>query len=630
MKNYTQLHAVPSVLLRTGPSIVLRTSIAATLVLSGCSQKDGGEEKKAAVAPAYTQAVVKETPKTVEKLDLHVESAAESGIDFVHQTGAAGKKLMPESMGSGCALFDYDGDGRLDVLLADGRSWTAATPPPQKPAKAKAKAKPAAATGGQPIARLYRNEGGKFKEATAAAGLGGIAGYGMGLAIADYDGDGDADVVVTTVDGNRLLRNDNGVYVDVTKAAGLELGAPEWATSAAWLDADHDGKLDLFVAYYVKWSQDTDVFTTLDGTHKSYATPKVYQGLHNRLYHNLGNGKFADVSAAAGVASGENKALGVVVLDANGDHFPDIFVSNDTVANKLYVNDGKGNFTDTAMTFGVGYDELGEARAGMGVDAGQSIDGSQSIAIGNFSDEPVTLYEQAAGGKVFLDGAQKRGIAAKTLPRLTFGTRFADLNHDGRDDLILANGHIEPEIQAVQNAVSYRQPVDVFVAQAGGRFVSLDEQTGKPVSEPVVGRCLAIGDIDNDGDLDGLVSVNGGSPLILRNGTGGARAVLLDLRDPKSGNTEALGAEVTLSGSGWTRQETVRARGSYLGHSPYTLHFGIPAAAGDQVEVKVRWPDGADENKGTLKVGGHYRISRGGEPSPLQLTEINAHAPQAH
>jgi hypothetical protein len=615
--------------LQAGSSALLSTSIAATLVLSGCSQKDDTGDKKPAVAPAYTQAVVKEAPKTVEKLDLRVEPGATLGIDFIHQTGAAGKKLMPESMGSGCALFDYDGDGRLDVLLADGRPWTAANPPPAKPAKAKTK--PAAATaGGHAIARLYRNDGAKFKEVTAAAGLNAVAGYGMGIAIADYDGDGDADVVVTTVDGNRLLRNDKGVYVDVTKAAGLAPGAPEWATSAAWLDADKDGKLDLFVAYYVKWSQDTDVFTTLDGTHKSYATPKVYQGLHNRLYHNLGNGKFADVSAESGVASGENKALGVVVFDANNDHFPDIFVSNDTVANKLYLNDGKGHFADAALTFGVGYDELGETRAGMGVDVGQSIDGAQSIAIGNFSDEPVTLYEQAAGGKVFLDGAQKRGIAAKTLPRLTFGARFADLNHDGRDDLILANGHIEPEIQSIQNAIAYRQPVDVFVAQPGGRFVSLDEQTGKPVSEPVVGRCLAVGDIDGDGDLDGLVSVNGGAPLILRNGTGGERAVSIDLSNPKTGNTEALGAEVSLSGSGWARQETVRARGSYLGHSPYTLHFGIPRSAGDKVEVNVLWPDDGAEQKSSLAVGGRYLIAKGVEPVAQQTAQASPSAQAAH
>lgn len=568
-------------------------AVAALLLLNGCSDEDKVAQKKPTPATTYTQSAATEPAAAPQQSFLAAEPAAASGIAFVHETGAAGKKLMPETMGPGCALFDYDGDGRLDVLFPDGRPW--------------------ADQGPRPLARLYRNEGERFREVTEAAGLGAIAGYGMGVAVADYDADGDSDLLVTTVAGARLLRNDGGVFVDVTAAAGLDLGAPEWTTSAAWLDADGDGRLDLFVAHYVKWSPQTDAFTTLDGTNKSYATPKVYEGLHNHLYHNLGNGKFTDVSAAAGLAGGENKALGVVVLDVNDDGHPDLFVSNDTVANKLYVNDGKGNFTDTALLVGVGYDELGEARAGMGVDTGQAADGAPAIVVGNFSDEPISLFERASGGKVFVDAAQRRRVAAQTLPRLTFGARFADLNNDGRDDLILGNGHIEPEIQKIQSAVTYRQPVDVFMAQDGGKFVSLATLAGRPVTEPVVGRCVAVGDIDDDGDLDALVSVNGGAPLILRNTTGGERSILIDLRDPGTGNLEALGAEVVLSGEGWSRREGVRARGSYLGHSPYTLHFGVPRPAGDLVKLKVRWPDGTLEERGPVPVGGHYRVVRGGE-----------------
>lgn len=592
---------------------LLTAAVAAALVLGGCSEKEDSEKTKANVPPpAYTvETVPEKLPAHLDRPVVQVEQAKDSGIDFIHETGAAGKKLMPETMGAGCALFDYDGDGHLDALFPDGRPWTS----PKAAAPKKSGKRPAAGAqnSGPAIARLYHNDGGKFTEVTAKAGLNAIAGYGMGVAAADYDADGDTDLVVTTVTGNRLLRNDAGVYVDATKDAGLELGGPGWATSAAWLDADNDGRLDLFVAYYVDWSQDRDVFTTLDGTNKSYATPKVYKGLQNRLYHNLGKGRFEEIGKAAGLVAGENKALGVVVLDANDDHFPDIFVSNDTVANKLYLNDGKGNFTDTAMLSGVGYDESGEARAGMGVDVGQSFDGAPAILIGNFSDEPVSLYERAASGKVFLDAAQKRGIAIETMPRLTFGARFADLDNDGRDDLLLANGHIEPDIQKVQSAVSYRQPIDVFMAQDGGKYASLAKLTGTPLGEPVVGRCVAVGDIDNDGDLDGLVSVNGGAPLILRNATGGERSVLIDLRNPETGNIEALGAEVTLSGKDWTRREMVRARGSYLGHSPYTLHFGIPLQAGDSLGVQIRWPDGSVEERGTVQSGNHYRIPKHGD-----------------
>jgi hypothetical protein len=575
--------------------MITRTTVliaAAAVLAAGCSQNGDGDGQGDTARPEYSYAEPAAPAPASAGPILVAEPATAAGIDFRHTTGADGRKLMPETMGPGCALFDYDGDGWLDALFTDGRRWDH--------------------QGAGAPARLYRNDRGRFADITAAAGLDALAGYGMGVAAADYDADGDADLALTTVEGPRLLRNDDGVYRDVTADAGLALPAPEWSTSAAWLDADGDGGLDLFVANYVRWSPETDVFTTLDGTNKSYATPQVYAGLGNRLFRNLGDGTFADVSEAAGVAGGENKALGVVVLDIDDDGDVDIFVSNDTVANKLYVNDGRGVFTDTALTAGVGYDELGRARAGMGVDAGLSADGAPVIGIGNFSDEAVSLYEAAAGGEVFIDAAQRRGIATQTLPRLTFGTRFADLDQDGRDDLVLANGHIEPEIQAVQNAVTHAQPVDVFLAGADGRFQSQAAMTGESVGPPVVGRCLALGDLDRDGDLDGIVGVNGGAPLILRNATGGGRAVAVDLLDPASGNRPGLGARVELSAGDWSRAEVVRARGSYLGHSPYTVHVSVPAAAGDQVQVRVRWPDGTEESVGPLPVGAHYRIERGG------------------
>lgn len=595
--------------------LLIFVALPALTLLSGCFEQEPPAKPKTTVLPTYTYALPIAKPKPLAQALFIVKQGTEIGIDFIHETGAAGKKLMPETMGPGCALFDYDQDGLLDAMVADGHPWTASSSIGDATTTIKAK----------PVVRLYRNAGEKFTDVTLESGLATITGYGMGLAIADYDADNDADVLVTTITGSRLLRNDQGKFVDVTTAAGLQLATPEWATSAAWLDVDYDGWLDLFIANYVQWSPETDVFTTIDGTNKSYATPTVYQGLDNRLFRNLGNGQFVDISATAGMVSGDNKALGVVVTDANDDWLADIFVSNDTVANKLYLNDGKGNFTDGAMLVGVGYDELGQARAGMGVDTGESINGNQAIVVGNFSDEPISLYERTHNGNVFIDAAQKRGVATKTMSRLTFGSRFADFNQDGYDDLILVNGHIEPDIQKVQTAVTYQEPIDVFLAQTNGRLESLADLTGTPIGKPIVGRSLAIGDLDNDGDLDVLVTINGGNPVLLYNNTCAKSAgtivnnryLSFDLHDPESNNRQALGAYVTLSGKDWSRRQMVRARGSYLGHSPYTLHFGIPPTAGDAIEVTVRWPNGVIAKAGTAQVGNRYRVVR-----PASLLKI--------
>ena len=273
------------------------TAAAALLILNACSDKKPAEAKVSppeyAQAPAAARA---EAGQANVGPVLKLEHAADAGIDFVHETGAAGKKLMPEPLGGGCALLDYDRDGRLDALFADGRPWSeynAAPPVKAKDGKSKS-------SSGRPIARLYRNEGDKFREVTQTAGLDKVAGYGMGVAAADYDADGDTDLVITSLQGSHLLRNDAGVFTDVTKAAGLELAAPEWSMSSAWLDIDHDGLLDLFIDGYVRWTPETDVFTTMDGSNKSYSPPKLYNGYHNRLYRNLGNGKFAERQRGGG------------------------------------------------------------------------------------------------------------------------------------------------------------------------------------------------------------------------------------------------------------------------------------------------------------------------------------------
>jgi len=517
-------------------------------------------------------------------------AASDAGVDFVNTTGAVGDKLMPETMGPGCGMLDLDRDGWMDLVFIDGRSWDRSE-------------------SGDPMVRIYRGSESGFAEATEAFGLAGLSDYGMGMAAADYDGDGDTDLAITTVFGVKLLRNDDGTFADVSEAAGFGSTADRWYTSAAWLDVDGDSWLDLVAAGYVQWSVETDVFTTLNGTDKSYAVPSVYDGLPNLLLRSKGDGTFEDLSEVAGFAEGENKALGIAVVDMNRDGAPDVFISNDTTANKFYQNDGQGGFIDMALIAGTAYDEAGRARAGMGVDAAGS-NGETVIAVGNFSDEAVSHFEAQEDGAWFIDSAQARGLALHTQAVLTFGLRFADFDADGRQDLLLANGHIEPEIGEVQSAVSYRQPLEFYRQDADGRYLN-----PQIIGDPIVGRCIAVGDIDGDIDQDAVVTENGGPPVLLINQTGSERQVLIDLSDPDSPNRDAVGATATLSAGSWSQSDLVRARGSYLGHSPYSIHAAIPEEVADSpVTLAVRWPDGKEETFENLALGQHHIITRGAVP----------------
>jgi enediyne biosynthesis protein E4 len=581
---------------------VLAACLAAVAaLLSAC--KDEEKKQSEAQKPAeYSYAAPKSREAGAIPMPVFTDVTDEAGIKFTAVTGADGRKLMPETMGSGVGMLDFDGDGWLDLVMVNGRPWDK--------------------NGCPPLVTVYRNErNGKFKDVTAELGLDKLCGYGMGVAIADYDGDGRPDIFVTGVDGNRLLHNDGGSrFTDVTKAAGLQTlpaGEHEWSTSAAWLDADGDGRLDLFVANYVRWTPETDVFTTRDGVNKSYATPKVYEGASNRLFRNRGDGTFEDVSVEAGVHDEQNKGLGVVVLDINGDGAPDIFLANDTLPNKLYVNDGHGRFEDKALEYGVGYDETGRAKAGMGADA-VDIGGVLTIAVGNFSEEGVSHYELAASGGTFADGGPRRGLAATTLNDLTFGARFADMNNDGLPDLVLANGHIEPDIAKVQAGIAYRQPPRLFLRDAAGLYHDYAQLSGKPLAPPMVGRALAIGDIDNDGALDLLISTNGGPVHLLRN-DGPKRGWLEITLAGKGANRDALGAAITIEAEGgWRYHDTVRARGSYLASSPYTLHTGLPDGV-SRVDISVVWPDGGKSIFKAASVDRHYRLAEEGGLSEFAI-----------
>jgi hypothetical protein len=554
------------------------------LLLAACGKEEPAPTPKtsgAFVAPKANTLPVEPPPKL-----RFVDVAKEAGVDFVHETGAFGQKYLPETMGAGCAFFDHDGDRDPDLLLLNGDWW----PGHEK-------------SGPRPTMRLYRNDGNwKFADVTKEAGLD-VPFYAMGCAVADVDADGDCDLFVAGVGGYRFFRKDGGRFVDATKESGLDPGTWKdgageehgpFATSAAFLDYDGDGRPDLFVCHYVHWSAKTDLFSTLNGRDKSYAIPTLYAGESCRLWRNLGDGKFEDATDAAGVRNDKGKSLGVAVVDL-GTGRPSVFVANDTQPNYLYRNDGGGKFTEVAGKSGVAYDGTGRARAGMGVDfAPVGADGKLCFAIGNFSGEPVSLYESAkSGGSFFIDHATNAGVALVTQPMLTFGVNFLDADLDGRPDLLLANGHIEPTIQETQKDIAYAQPTQLLRGVSGGQFVEVTSLVGDELRRPRVARAAALADVDGDGDLDVCLTTNGGAPALLRCDLEGAAARSLRVRvRGKAAVADALGAKVTVTVAGRTQTQWVRSGGGYLSQNEPTLTFGL-GDAGKAEKVEVLWPDGA-------------------------------------
>jgi len=505
----------------------------------------------------------------------------EAGIDFVHETGAFGEKWMPETMGSGGGFLDFDGDGWLDILLVNGMDW-----PGHESSEPRA------------TLALYRNLGdGTFRDVTSEVGLA-VSLYGMGAAFADYDGDRDVDVFVTAVGSNKLFRNDGGTFTDVSLATGVAGGRSAgreslaaWSTGAAWLDYDRDGWVDLFVCNYVRWTPETDLYATLDGSTKSYATPEQYEGESCELYRNRNGLRFEDVTRVSGVYDPAGKSLGLAVYDFDDDGWLDVVVANDTEHNFLYLNQADGTFADVAIGSGIGYDEYGRARAGMGIDVAEVVDaGRESIVIGNFSQEPLSLYTQLEEG-LFQDLAGQARLTGPSLLRLTFGVAFVDLDLDGRLDLVTANGHIEPTINDVQQNITFDQRPQAFLNAGDGTFVEVSETVGDGFAAPVVGRGVAYGDIDRDGDPDLLITVNGGRPIMLRNDLAAAaeNTFVLELRG-RPPNTGALGAVVTLYTGDMRQKRLVRTGSSYLSQSDFgSLLFGL--GTNEKVDsIRVRWP----------------------------------------
>ena len=516
---------------------------------------------------------------------------AAAGLRFEHATGATGRKYLPETLGSGVAVFDADSDGRQDVLLLSGTTLDARTPS-QKASL-----------------RLFRNKGGgTFDDVTSAAGLA-VPMYAMGAAAADFDNDGHQDVVVTAVGQSRLFRNTGGGrFADVTDRAGLG-GRQGFSTSAVWVDIDRDGRLDLLICNYVRWTPETDVYCSADGKTKSYCTPEAYPGATSWLYRNKGGGLFEDVTASAGLLDTTSKALGVALLDVDGDGWPDLFVANDTQPNKLYRNQRNGRFQEIGVQAGLAFSEDGRARAGMGTDAAD-LDGSgrPSIAVTNFSGEMLGLYMPVRPG-IYADRAPDSALGRASRLTLGFGCFFFDVDLDTRLDLLVVNGHIDDGV-ARNGRVHYAETPHLFHHRGNGQFVDIARQSGADFAAPKVGRGAAFGDVDLDGDLDVLVTTNGGPARLYRNDlTAPHRSLRLTLRGTTS-NRDAIGARVRARiGQTW-QSRTVRTGSSYLSQSELPLTFGLGSARAVD-EVVVEWPSGVRDELGALAAGRAYVATEG-------------------
>jgi hypothetical protein len=523
---------------------------------------------------------------------------AGAGIQFQHNSGAYGGKLLPETLGSGCAFLDYDRDGWQDILLVNGMDW---------PGHSKQRS----------TLKLYRNNhNGTFSDVTKAAGLD-VELYGMGVAVGDYNNDGFPDIYISCVGQSRLFRNTGkGGFVDVTRASGL-LGRQGFSTSALWFDYDRDGLLDLFVCNYVRWSPEHDVFCSLDGTHKSYCTPEAYRGDTCWLFHNRGDGTFEDVTASSGIFDSSSKSLGVAMFDYDQDGWPDLLVANDTQPNKLYKNLRNGKFKDVGVETGLAFSTEGKARAGMGVDTGDfENSGKAGVAITNFDNEMIGLYHSArlgSGGAgspeagTYDDIAMASGLGAASRSTLGFGCSFFDANLDGWLDLAVANGHIDETVRNIRGNVGYAQAPQLFLNQRTGKFRDIAREVGGGFETPIVGRGLAYGDFDRDGDLDLLLTTNNGPAYLYRNDqTGGNRSIRFQLTGTKS-NRDAIGATVRISLGRLSQVRVVRGGSSYLSQSELPLTFGVGRS--ERIErVTVDWPSGRNEEYKDLAAGKAYEI----------------------
>jgi hypothetical protein len=533
------------------------------------------------------------TPVVLERPELpRLRDVRErTGIDFVHPNGITPQRTMLETLGGGVAVIDYDGDGRPDLYFV-GSGTVPKSTAQQSPSGS----------------RLYRNLGGfGFEDVTARAQVGG-RGYAMGAVVGDYDGDGDQDLYVTSYGSNTLYQNQgDGTFRDVTRAAGVD--DVRWSTGAAFLDYDRDGDLDLFVQNYLEYSvEDHHPYSIKDVP--AYPVPDMFDPVPCSLFKNRGNGTFEDVSAVSRIGAYRGKGLGVLVADFDGDGWPDIYCANDSVANFLLRNQGDGTFEDRGLVSGAAYSAEGRELAGMGVDAGDlDGDGELDIVVTNYQDEPASIY-RGEGRMFYTEVSAGSGTARATLSTLGFGVRVFDLDGDSLPDIVMANGHVDPNAERLTPQAPFAQSPLCFRGLGGCRFEDVTRLQPAGFTRARVGRGLATADLDGDGDLDVVIGNLGAAPSVFENDGGNVKSWTSVLAVGKKRDSTAIGARVTVEAGGRTQFQWVRSGGSYLSQSDLRLVFGL----GDSTKVDrvvVRWPDGSVDEARDVPARKHLVIVEG-------------------
>lgn len=535
---------------------------------------------------------VRQVDETLIPSLVMTEVSQTSGVEFTHQSGRYGQRLLPETMGSGVAVLDFNNDGNQDLLLVNSCFW------------------PWDERHDQPSpCRLLAGDGKfQFRDVSEEAGLD-VTLYGMGAAVGDYDNDGDCDIFFSAVGQNRMFRNDEGVFTDVTDQSGVSGDEESWSTSSGFFDYNNDGLLDLFVCNYVSWSKEDDLSQefTLDGENRAYGPPRAFPGSFSYLYKNKGDGTFEDVSQTAGIqVRNDNtdvplgKAMGLAPVDINRDGWMDILVANDTVRNFLFENNKDGTFSEVGRLSGIAFDRsTGNARGAMGIDAAAfRDDGTLAIGIGNFANEASALYMARPGRSQFIDAAMYTGFGPPTRKGLTFGLFFFDVDLDGRLDVLGANGHLEEDIAKTQSSQRYEQSPQLFWnagRDAKTELVLVEKSNvGEAFYEPIVGRGAAFGDFDSDGDQDVVISTSHARPAVFRNDQPTQHHFVRFLLQGTECNRDAIGATVEVKVGDRTLARTVMPTRSYLSQCEKVLTFGLGDA--DQIdEVTVRWPNGEPE-----------------------------------